>query len=88
MASAIGEPMFRIIEDGEIELDAEIVETELKNVKVDQKAVVTVAGLRRLRRQGAAGLAGSRQDDATGPRENLPWRQPGPAHRFVRARAH
>jgi RND family efflux transporter MFP subunit len=44
MASAIGEPMFRIIEDGEIELDAEIVETELKNVKVDQKAVVTVPG--------------------------------------------
>lgn len=42
MASAIGEPMFRIIEDGEIELDAEIVETELKNAKVDQKAVVTV----------------------------------------------
>jgi RND family efflux transporter MFP subunit len=42
MASAVGEPMFRIIEDGEIELDAEIVETELKNVKVGQKAVVTV----------------------------------------------
>jgi RND family efflux transporter MFP subunit len=42
MASAVGEPMFRIIENGEIELDAEIVETELKNVKVDQKAVVTV----------------------------------------------
>jgi HlyD family secretion protein len=42
MASAVGDPMFRIIENGEIELDAEIVETELKNVKVDQKAVVTV----------------------------------------------
>jgi HlyD family secretion protein len=42
MAAAAGEPMFRIIENGEIELDAEIVETELKNVKVDQKAVVTV----------------------------------------------
>ena len=42
MASAIGEPLFRIIENGEIELDAEIVETELKNVKVDQKTVVTV----------------------------------------------
>jgi len=42
MASAVGEPMFRVIENGEIELDAEIVETELKNVKVDQKAVVTV----------------------------------------------
>jgi RND family efflux transporter MFP subunit len=42
MASAVGDPMFRIIENGEIELDAEIVETELKNVKVGQKAVVTV----------------------------------------------
>jgi HlyD family secretion protein len=42
MASTAGEPMFRIIENGEIELDAEIVETELKNVKVGQKAVVTV----------------------------------------------
>lgn len=42
MASAVGDPMFRIIQDGEIELDAEIVETELKNVKVGQKAIVTV----------------------------------------------
>ncbi len=45
MASAVGEPMFRVIEDGEIELDAEIVETELKNVKVGQKAIVTVPQL-------------------------------------------
>lgn len=42
MASTVGEPMFRIIENGEIELDAEIVETELKKVKVGQKTVVTV----------------------------------------------
>jgi HlyD family secretion protein len=42
MASANGEPLFRIIENGEIELDGEIVETELKNVKVGQKAIVTV----------------------------------------------
>jgi HlyD family secretion protein len=42
MASAAGEPMFRIIQNGEIELDAEIVETELKNVRVGQKAIVTV----------------------------------------------
>jgi HlyD family secretion protein len=42
MTTANGEPMFRIIENGEIELDAEIVETDLKNVKVGQKAVVTV----------------------------------------------
>jgi RND family efflux transporter MFP subunit len=42
LASSIGEPMFRIIQRGEIELDAEIVETELKNVKVGQKAIVSV----------------------------------------------
>lgn len=42
MAAANGEPMFRIIEKGEIELDAEIVETEMKNVRVGQKAIVTV----------------------------------------------
>ncbi len=42
MASAAGEPMFRIIQNGEIELDAEIVETELRKVKVGQKAIVTV----------------------------------------------
>jgi RND family efflux transporter MFP subunit len=42
LASAVGEPMFRIIQKGEIELDAEIVETELKNVKVGQKATVNV----------------------------------------------
>lgn len=42
MAAPNGEPMFRIIENGEIELDAEIVETDLKNVKVGQKAIVTV----------------------------------------------
>jgi len=45
LASSVGEPMFRIIQKGEIELDAEIVETELKNVKVGQKAVVNVPGI-------------------------------------------
>jgi HlyD family secretion protein len=45
MASANGEPMFRVIQKGEIELDAEIVETELKNVRVGQKAIVTVPQL-------------------------------------------
>jgi RND family efflux transporter MFP subunit len=42
LASSVGEQMFRIIQNGEIELDAEIVETELKNVKVGQKGIVTV----------------------------------------------
>jgi HlyD family secretion protein len=43
-ATAIGEPMFRIIAKGEIELDAEIVETELAKVREGQKAVVTLPG--------------------------------------------
>jgi RND family efflux transporter MFP subunit len=42
MASTVGEPMFRIIQKGEVELDAEIVETELKKVNVGQKTIVTV----------------------------------------------
>ena len=44
MASAIGEPMFRIIQKGEIELDAEIVETELRGVRVGQKAIIEIPG--------------------------------------------
>jgi RND family efflux transporter MFP subunit len=44
MASAAGEPMFRIISNGEIELDAEVVETELSKVKAGQKAIVSVPG--------------------------------------------
>lgn len=43
-ATAIGEPMFRIIAKGEIELDAEIVETELAKVREGQKAIVTMPG--------------------------------------------
>ncbi|MFN0218769.1 MAG: efflux RND transporter periplasmic adaptor subunit [Hyphomicrobium sp.] len=43
-ATAQGEAMFRIISKGEIELDAEIVETELGRVHEGQKAVVTVPG--------------------------------------------
>lgn len=44
MATGTGEPMFRIIARGEIELDAEIVETELAKVEVGQKARITVPG--------------------------------------------
>lgn len=44
MATAAGEPMFRIIQNGEIELDAEIVETELGRVKAGQIARVSVPG--------------------------------------------
>ncbi len=44
VATAAGEPMFRIIAKGEIELDAEVVETELVKVKEGQKARVLVPG--------------------------------------------
>jgi len=45
MASAAAEPMFRIIARGEVELDAEVIETELAKVTVGQKARVDVAGV-------------------------------------------
>ncbi len=44
MMGAGGDPMFRIIENGELELDAEIVETDLHKVKAGQKARITVPG--------------------------------------------
>lgn len=44
MASGAGEPMFRIVARGEVELDAEVIETELGKVAVDQTARINVAG--------------------------------------------
>ncbi len=44
VATAAGDAMFRIISKGEIELDAEVVETELAKVKDGQKARVLVPG--------------------------------------------
>jgi HlyD family secretion protein len=45
MASGAGEPMFRIVARSEIELDAEVIETELAKVTAGQKAQVNVAGV-------------------------------------------
>lgn len=45
VASANSEPMFRIIQDGEIELDGEIIETDILKVKEGQKSRVTVPGV-------------------------------------------
>jgi HlyD family secretion protein len=39
-----GEPLFRIVKNGEIELDAEVTETKLGKVAVGQKARIEVAG--------------------------------------------
>jgi HlyD family secretion protein len=44
LASAASEPMFRIIQDSEVELDAEVVETDLVKVKAGQTVTVTSAG--------------------------------------------
>ena len=44
-ASGMGEPMFRIIANGEVELDAEVTETKLTRVKEGQRAHIEVAGL-------------------------------------------
>jgi RND family efflux transporter MFP subunit len=44
-AAGAAEPMFRIVAKGEVELDAEVVETRLAAVKAGQRARVEVAGL-------------------------------------------
>jgi HlyD family secretion protein len=45
MASSVAEPMFRIVARSEIELDAEVIETELAKVAAGQKARVNIAGV-------------------------------------------
>jgi len=45
MTSASAKPMFHIIARGEIELDAEVIETELTKISVGQKARINVAGV-------------------------------------------
>ncbi len=45
MASASAEPMFHIVARGEVELDAEVIETELARIHVGQKARIDVAGV-------------------------------------------
>ncbi len=45
IATAIGDPMFRIVARGEVELDAEIAEQDLARIAVGQTGRVTLAGL-------------------------------------------
>jgi RND family efflux transporter MFP subunit len=45
VASASAKPMFHIIARGEVELDAEVIETELARIIVGQKARINVAGV-------------------------------------------
>lgn len=63
LASAIGEPMFRIVAKGEVELDAEVVETELASVKEGQKAHVSVPGATEI--EGTVRLVSPEVDKAT-----------------------
>jgi HlyD family secretion protein len=44
IASAAAEPMFRMIKDGAIELEADVAETTLNRLAIGQKALVTPAG--------------------------------------------
>ena len=44
MASVAAEPMFRIILNGEVELDAEVIDTDLGKVAAGQKARIKVTG--------------------------------------------
>jgi len=45
MASGVAEPLFRIVLRGEVELDAEVIETELAKMSPGQKAKINVAGV-------------------------------------------
>jgi HlyD family secretion protein len=58
-----GDPMFRIIENGEIELDAEVAETHLWKVKPGQKARVTSSSGREV--EGTVRLVAQEVDKAT-----------------------
>jgi HlyD family secretion protein len=44
VASGVGEPLFRIIADGEIELEAEIADVNLPRISAGQAVIVTPAG--------------------------------------------
>jgi RND family efflux transporter MFP subunit len=45
LASGAGEPMFRLIANGEVELDAEVPEVQMARLKAGHKATVVIAGL-------------------------------------------
>ena len=63
LATSVGEPMFRLIEKGDVELIAEIVETELAKVKQGQKARIVVPGAGEV--EGTVRLVSPEIDKAT-----------------------
>jgi len=62
-AAGAAEPMFRIVAKGEVELDAEVVETRLGAIGIGQKARVDVAGLGEVR--GTVRLVSPEVDKST-----------------------
>lgn len=62
-AAGAAEPMFRIVAKGEVELDAEVIETRLGAVKEGQSARVEVAGLGSI--QGKVRLVSPEVDKST-----------------------
>lgn len=63
MASALNEPMFRIIQNSEVELDAEVVETDLFKIKAGQTVVVSVPGVAEV--EGSVRLVSPEVDKTT-----------------------
>jgi RND family efflux transporter MFP subunit len=63
LASASAEPLYRIIENGEIEMDAEVPEVYLPRVKSGEAARIDVAGLKA--REGKVRLVSPEVDPAT-----------------------
>ena len=87
-AAGAAEPMFRIVAKGEVELDAEVVETRLFTIKEGQIARVEVAGLGTL--EGKVRLVSPEVDKATQTRARAHFsrRQSRTARGLVRARRH
>ncbi|NJM34183.1 MAG: efflux RND transporter periplasmic adaptor subunit [Rhodomicrobium sp.] len=63
LASAVADPLFRIIENGEVELDAEVPEIYLPRIRVGEPGRVEVAGLKS--REGKVRLISPEVDPAT-----------------------
>lgn len=63
IATGLGDAMFRIIARGEIELDAEVTDVRLPEVRVGQKVTVEVAGVGRI--AGSVRLVSPEVDKAT-----------------------
>jgi len=63
VASAAGDPLFRVVANGEIELDAEIAERDVGRIKDGQPATVTITGMGEAR--GTVRLVSSEVDRTT-----------------------